>query len=109
MGRFFEGVPGVFTEWEQEAARAYFTTFFPHYRIEASTREAIAGLLARDDLGPMLRRMLVEEDDTIARALACRAFAAPDPPVDDAAGEPAEPPVEEAGEADDTGGSAEAS
>ncbi|MCB2222658.1 MAG: aminopeptidase N [Actinobacteria bacterium] len=80
VGRFFEALPGVFSEWEQEAARAYFTSFFPHYRIEQPTRDAIAALLARDDVGPMLRRMLIEEDDTIARAMRCRAFAAPPPP-----------------------------
>jgi aminopeptidase N len=77
--RFFEGLPALFSEWEPEAARGYFTAFFPHYRIEESTREMIAGLLARDDLGPMLRRMLVEEDDVVARSLACRAFAEPAP------------------------------
>ncbi|MBU1494889.1 MAG: aminopeptidase N [Actinobacteria bacterium] len=44
---FFEGLPGLFGEWEPEAARGYFDSFFPHYRIEPSTREYIAGLLKR--------------------------------------------------------------
>ncbi|MCJ7725363.1 MAG: aminopeptidase N [Acidimicrobiia bacterium] len=78
--RFFEGLPGLFAEWEPEAARGYFNSFFPHYRIESSTRDLIAGLRERADLGPILERMLIEQDDVIQRALACRAFAAPPPP-----------------------------
>ena len=79
MERFFAGLPDLFGEWEPEAARGYFNTFFPHYRIEQSTRDLIAGLLERADLGPILERMLIEEDDVLARSLACRAFAAPEP------------------------------
>jgi aminopeptidase N len=77
--RFFEGLPGLFAEWEVEAARGYFNTFFPHYRVAEDTLDRTAGLLERDDLGPILRRMLVEEDDVVRRSLACRAFAAPPP------------------------------
>ena len=65
--RFFEGLPGLFAEWEPEAARGYFNTFFPHYRIEESTRDLIVGLLERPDLGPILKRMLVEQDDVLAQ------------------------------------------
>jgi aminopeptidase N len=79
--RFFEGLPGLFAEWEVEAARGYFTSFFPDYRIEQSTRDLIAGLLDRDDLGPILERMLVEKNDVLRRSMACRAFAAPEPPA----------------------------
>jgi hypothetical protein len=38
-------------------------------------RDQIAGVLAHDDLGPMLPRMLTEVDDDLARALKCRDFA----------------------------------
>jgi hypothetical protein len=79
--RFFEGLPGVFAEWEAEAARAYYRTFFPGYRIEPSTRERLAGLLSCRDLGPMLRRLLIETDHDLERALACRAAAEAAGPV----------------------------
>ena len=75
--RFFDGLPGLFGEWEAEAARAYFRTLFPWHRVEESTREKVRGLLADDAIGPILRRMLVEADDDLARAIACREFAAP--------------------------------
>jgi len=38
----------------------------------------IAAVLAADEVGPVLRRMLVEEDDDLRRAIACRAVAAPE-------------------------------
>ena len=74
--RFFDGLPGLFVEWESEAARAYFTTFFPWYRIESGTADLVEALAGRGDLGPMLRRMLAEAGDDLGRALACRARAA---------------------------------
>lgn len=73
--RFFAGLPGVFTDWEAEASRAYFRNLFPWYRIEAPTREMVDGVLARGDLGPMLRRLLVEAGDDLDRAIACRRYA----------------------------------
>ena len=76
--QFFEGLPDLFADWEVEAARAYYRTIFPGHRIEASTREMIAGVTARDDIGPMLRRLLVESDDDLRWALECRAVAGRD-------------------------------
>jgi aminopeptidase N len=73
--RFFEGLPGLFTEWEAEASRAYFRSLFPWHRIEPSTREMVGGVLARGDIGPMLRRLLVEAGDDLDRAIACRRYA----------------------------------
>ena len=73
--RFFEGLPGLFTEWEAEASRAYFRNLFPWHRIEASTREMVDGVLARGDIGPMLRRLLIEAGDDLDRAIACRRYA----------------------------------
>jgi aminopeptidase N len=72
---FFDGLPGVFAEREPAAARAYFRSFFPHHLIDSATRGRIASLLEREDLGPMLRRLLVETDDDIERAMKCRAVA----------------------------------
>ena len=99
VARFFAGLPDLFGEWEPEAARGYFNTFFPHYRIEQSTRDLIGGLLERADLGPILERMLIEEDDVLARSLACRAFAATEPepaPVVESADEAVEGDAEQA-------------
>jgi aminopeptidase N len=77
VSRFFEGLPKVFREWEAEAARSYFGAFFPWYRIDESTLGQVRGLLDDGgDLGPMLKRLLIEAEDDLKRALACRAFAA---------------------------------
>jgi aminopeptidase N len=74
--RFFEGLPGLFSSWEQEAAKNYFQTFVPAYRVEDATVESIDAALSHDDIGPMLRRLLVEAKDDLERALACRVLAA---------------------------------
>ena len=73
---FFAGLAPIFTDWEAEAARAYFRVFFPRHRIDEDLRGRIAAVLAAGDIGPMLRRMLIEEDDDLRRAIACRAVAA---------------------------------
>jgi aminopeptidase N len=72
---FFAGLRDLFDEWEAEAARAYFRAFFPSYLIDAETRERIAEVLADGGIGSMLRRLLVETDDDIRRAMACRGLA----------------------------------
>ncbi|NQV05254.1 ERAP1-like C-terminal domain-containing protein, partial [bacterium] len=77
--RFFDGLPNVFSEWEPEAARSYYTTFFPTYRIDEDTRARVGALLARGDLGSMLVRKLTETADDLDRALRSRAFATPEP------------------------------
>ena len=73
---FFTVLPTVFEEREAEAAQAYFRSFFPGYLIDDATRGRISGLLGKADIGPMLRRLLLEADDDIRRALVCRAMAA---------------------------------
>jgi len=76
VGPFFTVLPTVFEEREAEAAQAYFRSFFPGYLIDDATRGRISGLLGKADIGPMLRRLLLEADDDIRRALVCRAMAA---------------------------------
>ena len=76
VSRFFEGLPALFDDWEQEAAKNYYATFFPSYRVEDSTLDLIDGVLGDDSIGPMLRRQLVESADDLRRASACRALAA---------------------------------
>lgn len=73
--RFFSTLPEVFDDWEPEAARAYFTNLFPWHRIEQSTRDMVSDLAERGDIGPVLRRLLVEAGDDLERAVACREFA----------------------------------
>ena len=74
--RFFEGLSGLFDDWEQEAAKNYYDCFFPGYRIAGSTSDYIDGVLSDNSIGPMLRRQLTESADDIRRALACRTLAA---------------------------------
>jgi aminopeptidase N len=76
VARFFDGVAGLFDDWEQEAAKNYYVSFFPGYRVETSTLDFIEEVLGRDSIGPMLRRQLTESSDDLQRALACRALAA---------------------------------
>jgi aminopeptidase N len=83
--RFFSALPEVFADWEQEAARAYFTNLFPWHRIVQSTRDMVTDLAERGDVGPVLHRLLVEAGDDLDRALACRAFAAQSAEVGSAA------------------------
>ncbi|GAA4713843.1 aminopeptidase N [Phytohabitans rumicis] len=70
--RYFAEMPAAArlrTPWvaDRIAAVAY-----PRYAVAASTREMAAALLARDDLGPGLRRVVVDSDDDLRRALAAR-------------------------------------
>ncbi len=76
VARFFDGVTGLFDDWEHEAAKNYYASFFPGYRVETSTLDFIEEVLGNDSIGPMLRRLLTESSDDLQRALACRALAA---------------------------------
>ena len=90
--RFFALLPGVFAEREAEAARAYFRSMFPGQRVDSDTRRLIAETLDLPEVGPMLRRMLIEADDDLARALACRALVLKSEPPTTAGGEPERKP-----------------
>lgn len=72
---FFDGLDDVFARWEMEAARAYYRAFFPRHRVDEDLRSRMAALLATGDAGPVLRRLLLEDDDDLRRAIACRAVA----------------------------------
>ncbi|BCB84476.1 aminopeptidase N [Phytohabitans suffuscus] len=70
--RYFADMPAAArlrTPWvaDQIAKHA-----FPRYAVAASTRAAAAALLARDDLEPGLRRVVIDADDDLRRALAAR-------------------------------------
>ncbi|MER7168940.1 aminopeptidase N [Micromonospora sp. NPDC000207] len=74
--RYFTDMPAAArrrTPWvaEEVAHLAY-----PRYAVAQSTRESAAALLARDDLTPGLRRVVVDEDDDLRRALLARTASA---------------------------------
>ena len=74
---FFERAPAVFEQRENEFARAYFASLFPHGRIEERVLERSQAVLA--EIGerlPTLARSLREANDDLERAIRCRAFAA---------------------------------
>jgi aminopeptidase N len=77
VDRFFAGVTGIFRQSEdKEFQRDYFGSLFPSYRVEESTLGRSESVLAEtaDEL-PVLRRLLREANDELARAIRCRRFA----------------------------------
>jgi aminopeptidase N len=73
---FFTGLAGVFEEREAEAAKAYFQSLFPRHVVDETIRARVAGVLTGGEIRPMLRRLLIEADDEVRRAIECRALAA---------------------------------
>jgi len=75
--RFFSEVTTVFEQRPHEFARAYFGALFPDYRMDRPTLDRSAALLS-EVAGrlPTLERSLREANDDLARAIACREFAA---------------------------------
>ncbi|MFC0532643.1 aminopeptidase N [Phytohabitans kaempferiae] len=70
--RYFAEMPAAArlrTPWSADrvAKRA-----FPRFAVAKSTRKAAAALLARDDIAPSLRRIVIDADDDLRRALAAR-------------------------------------
>jgi aminopeptidase N len=45
---------------------------YPEVMVDPETRRLAAGLLARDDLDPLLRRVVQDIDDDMRKALAAR-------------------------------------
>jgi len=75
--RFFETVPEVFRTTQHEFSRAFFGALFPGHRVEQLTLDRSRALLATlGDDQPLLRRMLLEANDDLERAIRCREFAA---------------------------------
>ncbi len=75
---FFDRVEGVFATQDHEFAASYFARLFPGYLVEPSTLARTERLLERlDRAQPRLRRMLLEAQDELARAVACRDYATP--------------------------------
>jgi len=75
--KFFEQVPEIVRTKDREYYSSYFAALFPSYRVEREILERSKRLL--DEVGdelPTLARMLREANDDLARAIACREFAA---------------------------------
>jgi len=73
---FFAGLVGVFADREAEAAKAYFRSLFPGHVVDAVMRDRLALVLEQEGIRPMLRRLLLEADDDLRRAIECRELAA---------------------------------
>ncbi|MGN9910930.1 aminopeptidase N [Phytohabitans sp. LJ34] len=70
--RYFADMPAAARRRTPWVADAVAKRAFPRYAVAASTRKAAAALLARDDLEPGLRRVVIDADDDLRRALAAR-------------------------------------
>lgn len=72
VDRYFADMPAAArrrTPWTADRVAAL---AFPRYAVAQPTREAAAALLARDDLTPGLRRVVIDADDDLRRALVAR-------------------------------------
>ncbi|MGX7675735.1 aminopeptidase N [Plantactinospora sp. DSM 117369] len=70
--RYFAEMPAAARQRTPWVADRVAGLGYPRYAVSARTRELAAALLARDDLSPGLRRVVVDEDDDLRRALAAR-------------------------------------
>jgi aminopeptidase N len=70
--RYFADMPAAARMRTPWVADQVAKSAFPRYAVAASTRNAAAALLARDDLEPGLRRVVIDADDDLRRALAAR-------------------------------------
>jgi aminopeptidase N len=74
--RFFSEVLGVFETKDKEFSSTYFRNLFPGFRVDQATLERSERALAEAEGNAVLTRMLKEANDDLARAIACREFAA---------------------------------
>jgi len=70
--RYFAEMPAMMRVRSGMSAERTAGTAYPDVVIEPETRRLAAGLLARDDLDPLLRRVVEDADDDLGRALAAR-------------------------------------
>ncbi|MGN9775259.1 aminopeptidase N [Micromonospora sp. H33] len=70
--RYFADMPAAARRRTPWVADRIAALAFPRYAVAQTTREAVAALLARDDLTPGLRRRVVDADDDLRRALVAR-------------------------------------
>jgi aminopeptidase N len=70
--RYFAEMPGMMRIRSGMSAERTAAWAYPDVVVESSTRELAAELLARDDLDPILRRVVLDADDDLRRALNAR-------------------------------------
>jgi aminopeptidase N len=70
--RYFTDMPQVVARRAAWMAEQVAGVAFPRFAVDARTRQLAADLLARDDLHPVLRRVVTDADDDLRRALAAR-------------------------------------
>ncbi|MEE8330545.1 MAG: aminopeptidase N [Acidimicrobiia bacterium] len=70
---FFVRVEDVMTDWEWEAAKAYYYGLHPSYRIDDENLARTRVLAKASD--PRLKRLAIESIADLERAMACRALA----------------------------------
>ncbi len=75
--RFFEALPAIFAERDNEFARGYLGALLPGYRVTPELLDRSRRFLeAVGDDQPLLTRSLRESNDELERAIRCREFAA---------------------------------
>ncbi|MGE5828773.1 MAG: ERAP1-like C-terminal domain-containing protein, partial [Micromonosporaceae bacterium] len=72
--RYFVEMPAMARRRTRQVALYLVSSGFPMFAVEPATLEAGQALLARDDVSPVLRRVVVDSSDEIRRALAARAL-----------------------------------
>ncbi|MEU8817720.1 aminopeptidase N [Actinoplanes sp. NPDC048796] len=72
VARYFADMPEMMRVRSGMSAEKTAGYAFPAVMVEPETRELAAGLLASDDLDPILRRVVQDADDDLRRALAAR-------------------------------------
>jgi aminopeptidase N len=70
--RYFAEMPGVMTIRSGFSAERVALTAYPALVIDPRTRQLAADLLAQSDLSPILRRVVIDADDDVRRALESR-------------------------------------
>ncbi|MBX6355535.1 MAG: aminopeptidase N [Micromonosporaceae bacterium] len=70
--RYFAEMPAMAARRPSGTARLVARFAFPQYAVSAQTVAAAEAMLAREDISPTLRRVVLDETDELRRALAAR-------------------------------------
>jgi aminopeptidase N len=72
VARYFAEMPGMMRVRSGMSAERTAAAAYPEVMVEPETRRLAAELLAREDLDPLLRRVVADADDDLRRALSAR-------------------------------------
>jgi aminopeptidase N len=74
--RYFQRLPEIFEQRDNEFAQRFFNNLWPGYRVDPDLLRRSERLLAEHgDRLPTLRRQLLQANDDLQRAILCREFA----------------------------------